>query len=178
MTRPRKGRTNALDELESLAAAAPNDPDALTQLLHRTTQLRLTLARAALLTVRVDPMISSEDIAQEVALEVVTSVHLYDRTRGRFGGWLTGITRHVAYRRSRPLPRDSNRRQAMASQPYAVALRQTLSSAHLSPLDRRLIHLLALGGTVRDVAQVCGTTRAAAAKRIQRLRGRLEPNLV
>lgn len=165
------------DELNSLATRAQTDVAALNELLGRTTALRRQLARIEATGRPLDPMVSPDDIAQEVAIEVVASIHTFDPQRGPFVAWLTAITRHLVYRRSRRRPTIAFQQHQRAAQIPTVALRQTLSSKGLSPEERGILAMVAVGCTGQDIARMLGIKPAAATKRIQRARARLAPNL-
>lgn len=173
-----------MESVEQLASMAAKSPSGLAELLRRTASLRRRMAASALKSAPVDPVIAAEDIAQEVALRTLLSIHTYDPKLGTFEAWLAGMTRHiVADHRRRWAQRRVFQRTGnpyllhrSAHQEARVALVRALSSPLLSSHDRLLLGMVATGHTANDIAEALGISSSAAAKRTQRLRVRLVPD--
>lgn len=186
-----RGDTVVVDDLDVQATqASQGDRRALEELLGRLTPIVHRYCRARLGR-RERPIVSPEDLTQEVLLSVITALSRWRREDGPFLGFVYGIAAHKTANAFRSLGRDRSAATSdvpelfevteRASGPEQLAVdaasrhRLTLLLEHLPDRQREVLLLRTVVGlSIEEVADATGTTvgavRIAQHRALSRLR--------
>lgn len=136
------GETVVVDDLDVQAAeASQGRPRALEELLARLTPIvhRYCLAR---LGGRERPIVSPEDLTQDVLLSVITALSRWRREDGPFLGFVYGIAAHKTANAFRSLGRD--RSAATSDVPALLEITESASGPEQLAVDAAVRHRLHL----------------------------------
>lgn len=136
------GETVVVDDLDVQAAeASQGHPRALEELLARLTPIVHRYCRARL-GGRERPIMSPEDLTQDVLLSVITALSRWRREDGPFLGFVYGIAAHKTANAFRSLGRD--RSAATSDVPELLEITESASGPEQLAVDAAVRHRLHL----------------------------------